>query len=274
MLIRTVKGMISNMDLNEISTQLMYTTTPIFTRNVDSSVSTGTGFIFSIEQSGNTSIPLLITNHHVIKDAQIGFVELHLLKDGVPSKDTIRITFDNSIINSNKLGDLDIVALPIAGPLNGLLEKGITPYYKSIDSSIIPSKKQIEELAAIEDITFIGYPNAIYDTTNKIPIIREGITATPIWNDFMGKEQFLIDAGAFPGSSGSPVFIYNRGTYPTKDGIGLGSRILFVGILSGTMRRRDEQGASFLDLGVVINCRSFIRELDIFIKRMTGKSIL
>ncbi|MFR3321383.1 MAG: hypothetical protein ACLTSZ_09905 [Lachnospiraceae bacterium] len=83
-------------------------------------------------------------------------------------------------------------------------------------------EEQIEYFAAIEDITFIGYPSGLYDSVNKLPIIRQGITATPIWNQFNGENVFLIDAGVFPGSSGSPVFIYNHGSYPTKDGIAIG----------------------------------------------------
>ena len=108
---------------------------------------------------------------------------------------------------------------------------------------------------------------------NKIPVIRQGITATPIWNNFKGDKVFLIDAGVFPGSSGSPVFIYNRGTYPTRDGIAVGSRIKFVGILKETMQRKEEAGLDYLDLGVVINSMSFFEELNKYIVKMTGQPI-
>lgn len=76
---------------------------------------------------------------------------------------------------------------------------------------MIPSKEQIDRLSANENITFTGYPGGLYDEKNKISIIRQGITATPIWNNFKGEEVFLVDAGVFPGSGGSPVFIYNQG---------------------------------------------------------------
>ena len=166
-----------------------------------------------------------------------------------------------------------LIALPIAGAINDMQSKGANIFFKSIDVSLIPTDDIIDDLAAVEDVTFIGYPNSIYDTVNKIPIIRQGITATPIWNDFQGKEEFLIDAGVFPGSSGSPVFIYNRGTYPTKDGIAIGSRILFVGVLARTLQRKDKAGLDYLDLGVVINSKALYKELNKYILKITGSPI-
>ena len=47
--------------------------------------------------------------------------------------------------------------------------------------------------------------------------------------------EFVIDAACFPGSSGSPVFLYNNRSYRDKvnHGIVLGSRLYFLGILYG-----------------------------------------
>ena len=193
--------------------------------------------------------------------------------NGIPSKEVVRVQFDKTVIEPNKLGELDLVALPLAGAINDMQGKGIQLYFKSIDCSLLPKSNDIDELSAIEEITFIGYPSAIYDTVNKIPVIRQGITATPIWNDFKGERAFLIDAGVFPGSSGSPVFIYNRGAFPTRNGITVGSRIKFVGILKETMRRKEKAGLDYLDLGVVINSTSFFDELNKYIMKKTGSPI-
>ena len=80
----------------------------------------------------------------------------------------------------------------------------------------------------------------------------------------------MIDAGVFPGSSGSPVFIYNQGSYPTKDGIAIGSRVLFVGVLTKTLQRKND--GAYLDLGVVINSKAFSLEVNDYIKRITGNT--
>ena len=64
----------------------------------------------------------------------------------------------------------------------------------------------------------VGYPNGIWDSKNNKPIFRKGITATDIKYDYNGKKEFVIDAACFPGSSGSPVLIFNQGMYTDKFG--------------------------------------------------------
>lgn len=66
-----------------------------------------------------------------------------------------------------------------------------------------------------------------------IPIVRKGITATPFSVDFEGEPIFLIDGSIFPGSSGSPVFLYDRGSYSPKGKVLIaGSRIFFLGVVT------------------------------------------
>jgi hypothetical protein len=79
----------------------------------------------------------------------------------------------------------------------------------------------------------VGYPTGLSDTVNHKPIVRKGITATNIKNDYQGKPQFLIDCACYPGSSGSPVFLVNQGiiTLPKHERPYMGSRILLLGIL-------------------------------------------
>ena len=79
----------------------------------------------------------------------------------------------------------------------------------------------------------IGYPNGLWDKVNNMPIIRKGITATKYSLDYNGKKEFVIDAACFPGSSGSPVILFNKGGYTDKKGnLKWGSgRLLLLGIL-------------------------------------------
>ena len=97
-----------------------------------------------------------------------------------------------------------------------------------------------------------------------MPIIRRGITASPVWNDFDNTPSFLVDAGVFPGSSGSPVFILNQGSYATKDGISLGNRLLFLGVITESMLRIEGNEKAYLGLGKVIKSsalRSFVESV-------------
>ena len=68
-----------------------------------------------------------------------------------------------------------------------------------------------------------------------MPLVRKGITATAPYLNYNGKREFVIDAACFPGSSGSPVFICNTGTYRDKQNkaVIVGNRLFFLGILYG-----------------------------------------
>ena len=63
----------------------------------------------------------------------------------------------------------------------------------------------------------------------------------------------MIHGGVFPGSSGSPVFILNQGSYPTREALVFGSRLLFMGIISQTIIRTEAGSKNaFLNLGKVV----------------------
>lgn len=259
------------MNLEDVSTQLLYSVVPVFAEEDQGNKYMGTAFIFSVDQKDGSSIPLLITNYHIVEEANMCFAEMHTSIDGKPSKEIANIRFDKNVLGGSKLGKLDLIALPFASALNELIKKNITVFYKGIGVNIIPQREDVENLAASENVTFIGYPSAAYDKVNKLPVYRQGITATPIWNNYEGEEAFLIDGNIFPGSSGSPVFIYDRLTHPTADGVAVGGRIMFVGILTDAMK--DKEGKEHVGLGKVINCTSFYREINNYLKRLTGKSI-
>lgn len=263
------------MNLNDIATQLLYTTAPINGQLSNGNSKTGTGFFFSFKDPENPqqSIPLLITNYHVLEDVISGYIEFNVQEDGLPKKDkSIKVSFDSSILKDNKLGNLDLVAIPIAGVIDNLAKKNINVFFRSILSEYIPSDKELENLSAIEDLTFIGYPNGLYDQINHNPIIRKGITATPIWNNFKGKPDFLIDGGVYPGSSGSPVFIYNQGSYGTTEGITVGTRLYFVGVIYETSISTSNNQKTFLNLGIAMNSKVIYHELEVYIKRLLKQS--
>jgi V8-like Glu-specific endopeptidase len=251
------------MNIKSISTQLLYSTVPIWGEKDTGEQVSGTGFFFSFKKDNNLTIPLLVTNYHVLKDVVRGIFEFVGRKNDLPSKNKIRVEFDSSVINRNKNETLDLIAIPIASIINELEQNGKQIFFRSITPEILPSQNQIENLAAIEEITFIGYPSGIYDSYNVSPIVRRGITATPVWNNFKGDPSFLIDAGVYPGSSGSPVFLFNQGSYSTNDGITIGSRLLFLGVISESFVRSSSQ-ESFLGLGKVINSKATLDYLKQF----------
>jgi S1-C subfamily serine protease len=245
------------MNMNNISTQLLYTTTPIIVENKDNTRTSGTGFIFNYSppDQENSYIPLIVTNRHVIANAKRGIIQLVTRQGDLPSKDNrVRVEFDADFFNAHVESNTDIAAAPIAPLFHQLEQKGVSLFYRAIDKTIIPTREQVEGLAAIEDITFVGYPSGIFDTYNANPIVRRGITATPVWNNFNNQKSFLIDAGVYPGSSGSPVFILNQGSYTMGSDLAIGTRLMFLGVLTESYTSTSSINNSYyIGLGVVIN---------------------
>ncbi|MBW1614855.1 MAG: trypsin-like peptidase domain-containing protein [Deltaproteobacteria bacterium] len=241
------------MNLNDINTQIIFTTVPIWIEKKDGSTVIGTGFFYQKKVNNNTSIPYIVTNAHVVENAKKGLISLIKRNDEEPIlSDKITVEVPGEMLKKYMDKENDLAIFPIGPILNQLSQNKINIFFRSIDPSLMPNKDTINNLSAVEEITFIGYPSGIYDRKNNTPIVRKGITATPLWNDFDGRQIFLIDAGVYPGSSGSPVFIINTGSYSHSGGITIGSRIFFLGVISKTMQRSEDYSNVYLGLGEVI----------------------
>lgn len=108
-----------------------------------------------------------------------------------------------------------------------------TFFFKFFDNSLIPNLEQLSEIDIAEEVFMIGYPNGLWDSVNNMPIVRRGTMATNISLNHNDKREFVIDAACFPGSSGSPVVLFNKGGYTDKKGnLNWGKgRLMLLGIL-------------------------------------------
>lgn len=267
---------------------LFFTTVLVETMGPDGAGS-GTAFIFSL-QEGTSVTPFLVTNRHVIAAADTGRLFFTRADRAVGSGGTLppqpRIgqRVDLEIHNFDAAWhrhpdrDVDIAVMPL-GPIYHTLAAQAKPVYvKSLVLDNIPTREQLDELFWVEDVLFLGYPNAIYDEHNLLPVARRGTTATPLHVDYGGRPAFLVDASVFPGSSGSPVVIPNRGFVVNKKGIGVGGgRLYFLGAISGVAIRKEQGRIGFvsvptrqmpvaivdqmIDLGYVIKARAVVEAI-------------
>jgi hypothetical protein len=218
-----------------LTEQIAFSTVRIEVRT-GNTVGVGTGFFFAMLQDTARNVPVIVTNKHVVAGAQRGsFVLTRANADGTPNLGSqIPVVLDNfeSLWIPHPDSSIDLAVMPIAPLLNQAVSKGFTPFYRTIDKSVIPSDAQLKELTAVEEILMVGYPIGLWDRANNYPIFRKGITATHPANKYEGREEFMIDAASFPGCSGSPVFLYNVGNYVTRTGgTVIGTRFYFLGIL-------------------------------------------
>ena len=223
--------------------QLLFSTLRIQTRT-----NIGTGAIVTHTWSDGKEGPFLVTNKHVVAGTQEAQVTFSLGEgDGEESQPRLGESYTVTMSQGawswtgHPSDSVDIAIMPLAGLVEHISDLGIDLFYKSIPTTLIPNEDELSEMDAVEEVLFIGYPSGIYDSSNNLPIARKGTTATHPAVDYESRPTFLIDASVFPGSNGSPVFVYNRGSLQTRDGrLVSGQRLHFLGVLSRVYRREDD----------------------------------
>lgn len=276
-----------------ISEQLTYCTVRVVSKKKDGSTSTGTGFFYRFANDGKQFVPAIVTNKHVVEGSKtclFVFTKKNDRNEPLHGHNfTIELGNLEQRVVEHPNSDVDLCAIPIAPILIEAEKQGHTFFYIAIDNSLIPSQEELSDMTALEDIVMIGYPNGIWDGANNMPVIRRGITATHPNLDYNGKKEFMIDAACFPGSSGSPVFLYNIGGYTSRSkGTIIGpSRVKLLGALyagpqytaTGEIKIVDipsaQRAVAFSkipnNLGIVIKAER-LRELDIEFQSVLGYS--
>lgn len=197
-----------------LSNQHMLNTVRILVRRKNGSKSVGTGFMHKFCETGDEAIQCVVTNRHVI--AESVSCELVFRSRRVDAMDApvvpSTIRFEEGFEErwcKHPDDRVDLAVLPISNELRQMLKNGYTPLYKATQISQLVNEDAAAKLNAVEEILMVGYPNGLWDTKNNLPIARRGITASPVSVDWNGRNEFLIDCSVYPGSSGSPIYLFS-----------------------------------------------------------------
>lgn len=272
--------------IESLAEQLFFTTVRIETETATGQ-GVGTGFFLAYTKQDKQYL-FVVSNKHVIREAKRGLMLFVEGGDGRPKVGQgVRIVLDNfeDLWFGHQDSEIDVAVMPLVPVLHEIQKARKEVFFKTISTDLIPDSSKLAELDAIEEVLFIGYPSGLYDKANLVPIARRGMTATPIGLDYCGKKMFLVDASVFPGSSGSPVFIYDRGSYsPKKGGLVVGSRFMFVGVIS-SVAVREELGEisiveipilqtpivrtrQMIDLGLVFRSETVVETVEAFLRNV------
>ena len=216
--------------------QLAHSTVRIETQLDGGGIGTGTGFFYSLHRREDQHVPVIITNKHVVTGARTGRFLLTLQdEDGGPNigaHQAFQVDNFEAHWRNHPDDDVALCAMAVAPLLHQAADRGQRFFFATLDMSLIPSREDIENMLGLESITMVGYPNGLWDCANNLPIFRRGVLATDYKRDWNGKGEFLVDAACFPGSSGSPVMLFDVGSYHDRRGMHVGaSRIKLLGIL-------------------------------------------
>ena len=235
------------MDVKTVSEQLFFSTVRIEAEKINSkgepTIDVSTGFIVSYSPNKGERADFLVTSRHSVENSFRGRFFFIRKREGKPSLgETYNIVVDNFGKRWFMPEDptVDIAVMPLAGVIRELAKRSWEVYYRGVSPEMSLGSGNEGDVDAIEEILLIGYPSGIFDVKNFTPVARRGITATPLSIDYAGKPQFLIDASVFPGSSGSPVFLVDKGMYSDREGrVKIGNRIIFLGMVSSLAMRKE-----------------------------------
>jgi len=273
--------------MESLAEQLLYTTVRLegVTPN---GVSIGTGFFVMHNQR-----LFIVTNKHVVAGVTNGsfVVRKGLIQDNTKTP-VLGEGFSIPYLAANFIGhpspSVDVTAMNLSEAVSQMEMNGQPVYWKNVGPEQRPKAEDLEKfIGPVEEIVFVGYPSGIWDSKNLSPIVRKGITATAYYQRFMDEPKFLIDASVFPGSSGSPVFIYYAGSYPDKAGnLYAGSRLYFLGIIAQVFQRTEEgeikikaaptsqvpiaEVPQMIDLGIVFNDSAVFECIDNYVAVATA----
>lgn len=276
-----VVGQLIRMDVSTFADQLFFVTAYLEGSGAGDTWS-GTGFCFALESDQGT-VHVLVSNKHVLARAESLRVRMVASAGDRPrlgSATQMDVAGAASLVVGHPDPAVDVAVMPLSPVLEEMAKNGAPPFFRSVSPEICLTPEGARGLDSIEDVLFVGYPNAIFDTKNFTPIARRGTTATPIQLDYRGEPAFLVDASIFPGSSGSPVFLSDTGTYRSRDGaVVVGSRLVALGVLAavhtaqvgGTAAalpaRQTVQVETPMGLGIVYKAETIVACIDLLLAR-------
>ena len=217
--------------------QIFHTTTPITVDTADGTAF-GTGFFFYFcKEHFSNPVPALVTNKHVLEGAKAISFPLNI-GDAVGSPilgsfELVTITIEKCAIVEHPLPEVDLCAILLGPFISAVKSKtgNQTGLVCLNPENLIPESEN-ESLRPLESVVMIGYPIGLWDEHNNQPISRRGVLATRPNLDFQGRPEFLVDLACYPGSSGSPVFLFDWGHHTDPTGnLVMRSRVGLPGIL-------------------------------------------
>ena len=254
----------------------------------------GTGFLLFRNVGITKGTVYLVTNRHVLppegtpKEIQLRVVVRQ--EDGSPRIDQISVpvvgpdgkylpTVRTHPDPATDVAAVDIGATAFGSKFQVLIEAVMTGRY--LNTSMLMTTGQLKDagVGLGSQVFILGYPAAIFDPRNVMPVLRVGIISTDPLTGFNFNEElrrnmnfpehmngFLIDANVYPGSSGSLVLLAPDSCTAKPDQPARPPVIL--GIVSGSIPIFDASLRSYerIGLGMVYSADTIKEVLDHFVR--------
>lgn len=200
--------------------------------------SVATGFFVAIhrpEDSEGRGQLLLITNWHAVQGTTKGRCKLTKMRfengKAVPVvSDTLQVDLPGDASAWVQHPSADLCAINVTPVTYHLARAGQYVCIAPFQEDQFASDAQIQRLSPTCPVVMVGYPKGIHDEVNNQPVFRRGVAATWPKVNYLNRPQFLVDIACFPGSSGSPILLWDD-SYSEGDTLHFGSRFALLGVL-------------------------------------------
>jgi len=185
---------------------------------------TGTGFLIEVE-----NVPYLVTAKHIArKDEGDRCVFVNSKRIGIEVKHLNKMLEQGVTWKTHADPRVDIAIIPF--PLD--MEVDLVEFIP--EEIYLGDESKIQDLVEIFFLSFQPHINDLSKEQGIIPIVRRGSIAKKNYN-----RTFYMDGFAFPGNSGSPVFLAPI-PIETKDNfIKMGGPLKLVGVISSYLPYED-----------------------------------
>jgi len=189
-------------------------------------VFTGTGFLIQIDEI----FYIVTAKHVVVKNFKDMFIFLNAKNFGVNIKPILSILNDGFSWKKHKDNTVDIAVLPFPAEPNDRTK--FVP-----NNLFIQKTSEIQELVNLFFLSYQPGINEIQKDNAIEPIIRKGVISR-----INPDGTFFMDGFAFPGNSGSPVFLLPTPIKVIEGKIQIGGplEIKLAGIIGAHVPYRDE----------------------------------
>ncbi|HBA87125.1 MAG TPA: hypothetical protein DCZ75_03795 [Geobacter sp.] len=253
------------------------------------SQSVGSGFLLFRPVSDNQGQVYLITNKHVLPSPTGPdniTIRVNIKSAANPQVQDLPVPIYNKkkqylpTVRFHPNPGYDVAAVNIT---EQVARQGIEGVWLPYDLLVTDERLKDEHISIGDDIFLLGYPDGIFDQRNVSPILRRGVLATSpnqgyAFNERLRRQYglperidgFLIDAGVFPGSSGSVVILAPQPTTLGARGetvVSSAKKIPYVlGVVSGSIPIADSALGSVqrLGLGVVYGTKTIREVVELF----------
>lgn len=221
---------VSSRGIMNPATYISLSTVRLLCGNAGNSASVGTGFFYVAEidvPGGRAQAPIIFTNKHVVA----GFNEIKVtLTVRQPGEDISEMVVAPGDLHRPFLipgcqqrlllhpdPSVDLCAFFIGDVMEDINAAGQQLRNTFLSASFLVPDDERLNIRPIEPIIMVGYPSGLWDEQNNRPLARRGSTASHPFLKWNGRLEFVIDAACFPGSSGSPVFLFEDLMFRTKE---------------------------------------------------------